>query len=83
MQEATNWWLKWEYISGRNPDVDVEEMKKSDSKSKYVHGQCLRWTIPLTLETIETEDEMEAELGTESEDETEDEIPEAKKMKMQ
>ena len=34
-----------------NPDVDVEEMKKSDSKSKYVHGRCWRITIPLTLET--------------------------------
>ena len=36
-----------------NPDVDVEEMKKSDSKSKYVHGRCSRKTIPLTLETTE------------------------------
>ena len=43
---------------GENPDVDVEEMKKSDSKSKYVHGYCLRWTIPLTLETTENEDEV-------------------------
>ena len=33
------------------PDVDVEEMKKSDSKSKYVHGRGWRMTIPLTLET--------------------------------
>ena len=35
---------------GKNPDVDVEEMTKSDSKSKYVHGRCERVTIPLTLE---------------------------------
>ena len=44
-----------DYID-RNPDVDVEEMKKSDSKSKYVHGICVRFTIALTLETIQTED---------------------------
>jgi len=47
---------------GGNPDVDVEEMKKSDSKSKYVHGRCWRFTIPLTLETIQTEDEAKDEL---------------------
>ena len=35
------------------PDVDVEEIKKSDSKSKFVHGRCTRKTIPLTLETTE------------------------------
>ena len=39
------------YLFGRNPDVDVEEMNKSDSKSKYVHGYCLRATIPFTLAT--------------------------------
>ena len=38
------------YAMGRNPDVDPEEMKKSDSKSKYVHVRCLRMTFPLTLE---------------------------------
>ena len=32
---------------GGNPDVDEEEMKKSDSQSKYVHGRCGRITIPL------------------------------------
>ena len=31
-----------------NPDVDVEEMKQSNSKSKYVHVYCERITIPLT-----------------------------------
>ena len=36
------------YLDGKNPDVDVGEMKKSDSRSKYVHGQCSRITIPLT-----------------------------------
>ena len=44
------------YFAGLNPDVDVEEMKKSDSKSKYLHGKCRRVTIALTLETIQTED---------------------------
>ena len=33
----------------RNPDVDPEEMKRSDSKSKYVYGRCWRATIQLTL----------------------------------
>ena len=47
-----------DYYNGKNPDVDVEEMKKSDSKSKYVHGSCVRFTIPLSLETIANEDEV-------------------------
>ena len=46
-------------VYGLNPDVDVEEMKKSDSKSKYVHGGCFRRTIPLTLQTIETQDKQD------------------------
>ena len=41
----------WEHYRGRNPDVPVEEMNKSDSKSKYVHGRCSRYTIHLTLES--------------------------------
>jgi len=45
-----------DHFRGLNPDVDVEEMKKSDSKSKYVHAQCARLTFPLTLETIENKD---------------------------
>ena len=51
----------------RNPDVDLEEMKMSDSKSKYVHVDCWRLTFPLSLET---------------EDKTKDEVPIAKKIKM-
>ena len=36
-------------------------MKKSNSKSKYIHGQCVRVTIPLKLESNETsEAESEA-----------------------
>ena len=33
-----------------NPDDYYEEMKKSDSKPKYLHGVCTRRTFPLTLE---------------------------------
>ena len=36
----------------QNPDVNVEEMKKSDSKSKYVHGICRRYTKSLALENL-------------------------------
>ena len=37
-------------VYGENPDVDRVEMKKSDSKSKYVHGRCYRRSYSLTLE---------------------------------
>ena len=37
------------YDGGYNPDVSAEEMKKSDSKSKYVHARCRRLTYSLTL----------------------------------
>ena len=47
-----------DYYIGKNPDVNAEEMKKSDSKSKYVHGQCWRYTMPLTLEPITNEDKI-------------------------
>ena len=50
------------HIAGLNPDVDVEEMKQSNSKSKFVHGGCVRCTIPLTLDTIQTEDITKDEL---------------------
>ena len=46
------------YIAGKNPDVDVEEMKKSNSKSKFVHGRGFRYTISLTLETTELENSI-------------------------
>ena len=38
------------HYDGKNPDVDADEMKKSDSKSKYVHARCWRLTTQLTLE---------------------------------
>ena len=34
-----------------NADVDKEEMKKSDSKDKYVHGKCIRTTSVLHLDS--------------------------------
>ena len=34
---------------GRNPDVAADEMKRSDSRSKYVHCYCWRGTQLLTL----------------------------------
>ena len=40
-EHMMTYWYKW------NADVDQEEMKKSDSKDKYVHTQCLRWTVHL------------------------------------
>ena len=71
--------------SYRNPDVDVEEMKKSDSKSKYVHGACWRMTFPLLTSQFEDEMEIEHGIETENENETEgeDEVPVAKKSKTQ
>ena len=39
-----------EHYDGLNPDVDPEEMKKSESRSKYVHGRCIRSTMNLTIE---------------------------------
>ena len=38
-------------------DVSVEEMKKSDSKDKYVHSECLRITEYLSLESGKTSSE--------------------------
>ena len=38
-------------------DVDVEEMKKSDSKDKYLHSWCQRKTVYLTLEPEKTKSE--------------------------
>ena len=37
------------YIEGEDPDVDPEEMKKSDSKDKFVYTSCCRITECLTL----------------------------------
>ena len=38
------------YVLKLNADVDVEEMKKSDSKDKYVKCICQRKTVYLTQE---------------------------------
>ena len=51
------------YLRIFNADVDVEEMKQSDSKDKYVHCICERKTVHLSLESKEydlCEDELEA-----------------------
>ena len=36
------------------PDVDVEKMRNSDSKDKYVHTRCIRSTKYLSLESART-----------------------------
>ena len=36
-----------------NPDVDNEEMEKSNSKDKYVKAECRRWTEYLTTDSTE------------------------------
>ena len=38
------------HVNGDNPDVDTDEMKKSDSCAKFVQGYCGRLTTSLTLE---------------------------------
>ena len=47
-QLETYW---YQYLFGRNPDVDKVEMEKSDSKDKYLYAECRRRTIHLTLES--------------------------------
>ena len=39
-------------------DVDVEEMKKSDSKDKYVLSDCQRRTVFLTLRSEQASSEV-------------------------
>ena len=48
----------FDHYYGRNPDVDPEEMKKSDSRSKYVYGRCFRETINLKIENRKRKKEM-------------------------
>ena len=48
------------YWRGLGADVDVEEMKKSDSKDKYVHSDCQRSTLHLSLESEQTSFEWDA-----------------------
>ena len=42
---------------GIGADVDVEEMKKSDSKDKFVHARCIRRTKYFSLELEQTSSE--------------------------
>ena len=39
----------WWHYHGGNPDIDKEEMDKSESKSKFVRGACERFTSILKL----------------------------------
>ena len=51
----SNYSLK--FFRGGNPDVDPEEMKKSDSKDKFVYSSCWRRTKCLTLPSSEIQAE--------------------------
>ena len=42
------------YWDELDADVDVKEMKKSDSKDKYVHSSCHRITVYLNLTSKKT-----------------------------
>ena len=43
---------------GKDVDVDAEEMKRSDSKDKYVKVHCWRETMLLTIESSPSENEL-------------------------
>ena len=45
------------YFFNFDADVSVEEMKKSDSKDKYVHSHCRRRTVFISLESDLTSSE--------------------------
>ena len=57
------------YYYGLDADVDKKEMKKSDSKDKYVHGWCSRWTRVLNFDVnlSETSSESSSSIASESE----------------
>ena len=59
-EEHLNTYSDYE-VYGKNPDVNVEEMKKSNSKSKYVHVHCRRKTFSLKNEINLIEDEVSDE----------------------
>ena len=40
----------FQYYPDENPDVENEEMKRSNSKDKYLHAECWRWVIPLNVD---------------------------------
>ena len=45
------------FTNGMDPDVDPEEMKKSDSKDKFVFSSCWRRTKCLNLPSREIQEE--------------------------
>ena len=49
------------YLDEFDADVDVEEMRKSDSTDKYVHTRCIRTTDYLSLESEQTSSQDSAE----------------------
>ena len=58
-QDYLNTFGRFQSLYGISPDVDLEEMKKSESKDKYVHCKCLRRTIRFTLGVDEKSAEVE------------------------
>ena len=58
-QDYLNIFGRFNSFTGKSPDVDLEEMKKSDSKDKYVHCPCLRRTIHFTLDVDERSAKVE------------------------
>ena len=53
-EHMMTYWRNW------YADVDEKEMKKSDSKDKYVHAYCLRWTRVLKLDDNLSESSSES-----------------------
>ena len=58
----------WSEINDGGADVDKKEMKKSDSKDKYLYGRCYRETRVLNLD--ETSSETSSETSHESSSES-------------
>ena len=52
----------FESYSDPNPDINPEEMKKSDSKDKYVHCECKRNTFVFTLDSKSTVKRVQCEI---------------------
>ena len=46
-----NTYLVYHAFDGEDPDVDEEEMKKSNSKDRYIFCECKRETIKLSLDS--------------------------------
>ena len=66
------------YLNSLSADVGIEEMKKSDSKDKYVHTRCIRRTEYLYLESEQTssEDMSSQDFAENSSDDSFDDLSE-------